>query len=217
MTKIQRRQFIKAAGIGLGATALTCSGLGYLAVRTPTQSVDFYQHTGDGEERNNMKDKILIAYASKLGSTGDVARAIGEELTARGNDVDVKLAGEVQDVSPYGSLLLGSAVRIGRWLPEALAFLEQNARSLASKSVSYFTVCMTMHPDTPENRALARQITSPARAIREPAAEGFFAGRIDFGKISFVEQMILRAKKVPEGDFRDSDAIRAWAKIIPIH
>jgi menaquinone-dependent protoporphyrinogen oxidase len=215
MKRIQRRQFIKAAGIGLGAAAITCAGLGYLAVRPPNQSVDFFQHSDDGEERNRMKRKILIAYASRLGSTGGVAQAIGGELAARGNIVDVKLASDVQDVSSYEAVLLGSAVRMGRWLPEAIAFLEQNLSSLASKSISYFTVCMTMHADTPENRARAQGITSAARALREPAAEGFFGGRMDYGKLSFMEQTILRAKKTPEGDFRDWDAIRAWGQQIP--
>jgi len=214
MAKIQRRQFLKTAGIGLGATTLACAGLGYLAVQAPAHDEAFYESIGEG--KNNLKSKILIAYASKLGSTGDVAQAIGEELTARGNTVDVKLVGDLQDVSPYDSILLGSAVRIGRWLPEAIGFLEQNVNSLASKSVSYFTVCITMHQDTPENRALAQEITNAARAIRKPAAEGFFGGRIDYGTISFMEQMILRAKNVPEGDFRDWDAIRAWGKQLPI-
>jgi menaquinone-dependent protoporphyrinogen oxidase len=216
MAGIQRRQFLKAAGIGLGATALACGGLGYLAARTPAPAVGFYEHTGGGEGRNGMKRKILVAYASKLGSTGGVAQAIGEELATRGKSVDVKLVKDVKDISSYGTVLLGSAVRMGRWLPEAVDFLEQNADSLASKSVSYFTVCMTMQQDTPENRARAQAITSAARAIREPAAEGFFGGSMDFRKISFVEQMILRAKKVPEGDFRDWDAIRTWAKALPI-
>ena len=75
---------------------------------------------------------------------------------------------------------------------------------------------MTMQQDTPENRARAQEITGAARAIREPAAEGFFGGRMDFGQLSFLEQAILRAKKTPEGDFRDWDAIRAWAKVLPI-
>ncbi len=163
-----------------------------------------------------MKSKVLVAYASRLGSTGGVAQAIGEELTARGNVVDVKMAKDVRDISSYGTVLLGSAVRMGRWLPEAVAFLEQNADTLASKSVSYFTVCMTMQEDTPENRARAQDITGAARAMREPAAEGFFGGEMDYSKLSFLEQAILRAKKTPEGDFRDWDAIRAWAKVLPI-
>jgi menaquinone-dependent protoporphyrinogen oxidase len=213
MTKLQRRQFLKAAGIGLGATTLTCAGLGYLAMQTPANDVNFYEQTG--AEGNAMREKILIAYASRLGSTGEVAQAIGDQLTAGGHIVDVKRAGDVRDVAAYGSILLGSAARIGRWLPEAIGFLEQNAGALASKPVSYFTVCMTMYQDTPENRVRAQAITSAARAIREPAAEGFFAGRMDFGKISFMEQMILRAKTVPEGDYRDWDAIRKWAELLP--
>ena len=216
MARIQRRQFITAAGIGLGATALTFAGLGYLAVRTPAEPVDFYERTGDSEERMDRKSKILIAYASRLGSTGDVAQAIGEELTARGNVVDVKLVKDVRDISPYRTILVGSAVRMGRWLPEAVEFLEHNVNSLASKPVSYFTVCMTMHQDTPGNRARAQTITSAARSVREPAAEGFFGGRMDFDKLSFMEQTILRAKKTPEGDFRDWDVIRAWGQQIPI-
>jgi menaquinone-dependent protoporphyrinogen oxidase len=216
MAEIQRRQFLKAAGIGLGAMTLTCAGFGYLAVRTPTQSVDFYQHSKDGGESNNMKSKILIAYASKLGSTGEVAQAIGEQLTARGHIVDVLQVGDVKDVASYGSLLLGSAVRMGRWLSEAIDFLEQNINSLAGKPLSYFTVCMTLHEDTPENRARAQTITTAARALREPAAEGFFGGRMDYNKLSCMEQTILRMKKIPQGDYRNWDAIRAWGKGLPI-
>jgi menaquinone-dependent protoporphyrinogen oxidase len=163
-----------------------------------------------------MKEIILVAYASKLGSTADVAQAIGEQLTARGFLVDVMRVNDVENVAPYGSLILGSAVRMGRWLPEATGFLETHADSPAIKSVSYFTVCMTLQEDTPENRALAQAITGPARALRKPAAEGYFGGRMDYSQLSILEQLILRAKKTPEGDFRNWDAIRAWGKGIAI-
>jgi menaquinone-dependent protoporphyrinogen oxidase len=214
MAKIRRREFLKAAWIGLGATTLTCAGLGYLAGRPPANHVDFYEQMGMGG--NGMTARILVAYASKLGSTGEVAQAIGEQLTARGYVADVMRVGDVQDVAPYAFLLLGSAVRMGRWLPEAINFLEQKAGFFAGKFVSYFTVCMTMQEDTPENRARAQAITGPVRAIREPAAEAFFGGRMDYSKLSLLEQTILRAKKSPEGDFRDWDAIRAWGQQITI-
>jgi menaquinone-dependent protoporphyrinogen oxidase len=216
VAEVRRRRFLKAAGIGLGATARSCAGLGYLTVRAPAQSVDFYHPSEDGKDGNPMKGKILIAFASKLGSTGEVAQAIGEELTARGTFVDVNLAGEVRDISSYGAVVLGSAVRMGRWLPEVIDFLKQHVNSLVGKPVSYFTVCMTMQQDTPENRERAQGITGAARALREPAAEEFFGGRMDYGKLSFMEQAILHAKKTPEGDFRDWDAIRTWAKELPI-
>jgi menaquinone-dependent protoporphyrinogen oxidase len=213
MAKIQRRQFLKAAGIGAGAATLACVGLGYLAGRPPASDINFFE--GSLEGKNNGMGKILIAYASKLGSTGEVARALAEELAIRGFAADVSRAGDVADVSPYNAVLVGSAVRMGRWLPEAVTFLEQRAGELAAKPVSYFTVCMTMIQDTPENRAKAKGITATAHAVREPAAEEFFGGRMDYGRLSFAEQMILRAMKVPEGDYRDWDAIRAWARQVP--
>jgi menaquinone-dependent protoporphyrinogen oxidase len=104
---------------------------------------------------------------------------------------------------------------MGRWLPEAVQFLEAQAGPLAEKPVSYFSVCMTMAEDTPGNRAAAKGITAAAHAVREPDAEEFFAGRMEYGRVSFVEQMILRAKKTPEGDFRNWDSIRAWARQVP--
>jgi menaquinone-dependent protoporphyrinogen oxidase len=214
MAKITRRQFLRATGVGLGATTLACAGLGYLAGRAPAQAVDFYQKAMESEGEG--MGGVLIAYASKLGSTGEVAKAICDTLAAGGNPVEVKRVGDVGDVSAYDAVLLGSAVRMGRWLPEAVDFLERNAGPLASKPVSFFSVCMTMFEDTQASRARAQKITTAAHAIREPAAEAFFGGRMDYGRLSFAEQMILRAMKVPEGDYRDWEAIRAWSEQLPL-
>jgi len=77
MANIQRRQFLKAAGIGAGAAALSCLGWGYLAVRPPAADVDFYRHSA--EKKEDGMGRVLVAYASMLGSTGEVARAAAEE------------------------------------------------------------------------------------------------------------------------------------------
>lgn len=42
---LTRRGFLNAAGIGLGATALTCGGLTALAAYAP--NVDFYEAQGE--------------------------------------------------------------------------------------------------------------------------------------------------------------------------
>ena len=39
-----------------------------------------------------------------------------------------------------------------------------------------------------------------------------FVGRLDKSALSLGERIISKAVKAPEGDFRDWDAIRAWAQ-----
>jgi hypothetical protein len=74
MANIRRRQFWQATGIGAGAAALSCLGLGYLAVRPPAADIDFHEHSAEDKEEG--MGRVLGAYASKLGSTGAVARAV---------------------------------------------------------------------------------------------------------------------------------------------
>jgi len=54
-----------------------------------------------------MKNKILIAYASKTGSTAGVADRLGQTLSQSGLTVDVRPINEVSDLAPYGAVVLG--------------------------------------------------------------------------------------------------------------
>jgi len=40
---------------------------------------------------------------------------------------------------------------------------------------------------------------------------GLFAGVMDYSKLSFMLRLMMKAMGSPEGDFRDWEAIRAWA------
>lgn len=73
---ITRRDFLKVAGVGLGATALTCSGLTALATRAPT--IDFCEDKGE----SGMNDQVLVAYASKRGSAGEVVKTLDLDANA---------------------------------------------------------------------------------------------------------------------------------------
>ena len=88
--KFSRRDFLKTAGIALGASALTCSGLGYLATLPP----EFDMIDTSLGEQDTMSKKILITYATKAGSTVEIAAVIGETLSKRGFAVDVKPVSE---------------------------------------------------------------------------------------------------------------------------
>jgi menaquinone-dependent protoporphyrinogen oxidase len=161
-----------------------------------------------------MDDRILVAYATAAGSTGEVAEAIGEALRDGGAAVDVRRAKEVGDVSGYAAVVVGTGVRAGRPYQEALSFVEKNQQALGGVPVAYFLVCMTMEQDTEENRNEAETFLTPVLEAApgiEPVAVGLFGGAMDYGKLPLPLRLVMKAMKRPEGDARDWEAIGAWA------
>ncbi len=204
-TKMNRRKFLKTAGIGLGAVVLSCAGITTAATITP--SVDFFET----EETKMKNNRVLIAYASKAGSTGEVAQAMAKTLTAQGHAVDVHLVKTVKDLSPYSAVIVGSAIRTGQWLPEAVNFVRDHQATLQQLSTAFFTVCLTLHEDTEENRRKVAAYTDPVRAILQPNHEAFFAGKMDYSRLSLFDRLMANMVKAPEGDWRNWDEIRSWA------
>src|SRR3989304_1421138 len=82
---------------------------------------------------------VLVAYASKHGSTELIADAIGDALRRAGHDVDVRPVSDVRDLARYGAAVVGSALYIGRWQGEALRFLRRQEASLAGMPVWFFS------------------------------------------------------------------------------
>ena len=204
---LSRRDFLKVTGITLGTSVVACSGLTALATHSPESALPESTY-GD----QNMSKKILITYASKCGSTGEVASAIGKTLAQNGVRVDVLPIKDVTTLSGYQAVLIGSAIRTAHWLREAVDFVGENRATLQGVPTAYFTVCMTMREDTPANRAKAAGFIEPVRAVLTPAAEGYFAGKVDPNKLSFLENTMLKSRGGQQGDFRDWDKIANWAQ-----
>jgi len=77
-----------------------------------------------------MSDRILVAYASRGGSTAGVAEAIGQTLAAGGAEVDVRSMTEIDDVTAYQAVVAGSAIQAHQWLPEAMQFIQAHQAEL---------------------------------------------------------------------------------------
>jgi menaquinone-dependent protoporphyrinogen oxidase len=164
-----------------------------------------------------MPKKILVAYASRTGSTVGVAEAIGKTLTERGSEVDVRPIQAVQDLGAYQSVVLGSAIQDGKWLPEAMQFLKTHQAELQQKPFAAFLVCMTMAMKNEQYRQGVAAWLAPVRSLVKPLREGYFAGVLDISKVpSFSQRLMFRLSVMmgvwTEGDHRDWQAIRAWAE-----
>lgn len=206
LNSVSRRRFLIASGGVLAASALMCGGVTVLSNQTPAIA---YVHTSCGKE--TKMNKVLVAYASKCGSTGEVAQAIGKALCAHGATVDVRRIEEVGDVSGYDAFVVGSAIRMGNWLPQAKDFVEANAARLRTAPTAFFTVHMLNLDDSEESKTARAAYVAPIHAILEPQAEAFFAGKLAMDKMSFLDRMISKMMKAKDKDKRDWLAIQSWA------
>jgi menaquinone-dependent protoporphyrinogen oxidase len=205
-TTISRRQFLKIAGLTLAGTTLTCSGLGYAATRTP--EIKLPQQTYRKE--NTMTDRILITYATRAGSTAEIAAAIGANLSQRGLMVDVKPVKSNPALGEYQAVILGSAIRMGSWLPEAVDFVKSNQQALNQMPVALFTVHMLNTEDDETSRANRLAYLDAVRPLLNNPEEIYFQGKMDFSRLSLLDRFISKMVKAVEADNRDWDRIRSW-------
>jgi menaquinone-dependent protoporphyrinogen oxidase len=159
-----------------------------------------------------MSHRTLVAYASRAGSTAEVAHAIGDVLREQGIDVDVQSVKDVQDLASYDSLVLGSAIWAGKPLPEMRRFMAAQHDQIAERPVAYFILCDTLREYTPANRQIALGYVEPLRKLKEPVSVGLFAGRRDFSTVHpLLRWLMMRVVGLAEGDWRDWQQIRSWA------
>ena len=155
-----------------------------------------------------MPSKVLVAYASKMGATAGIAGAIGVELRKAGHQVDVYDVTDVKAVSEYDAVIVGSAIYLRRWRPEAVAFLRRHADQLRTRQVWLFH-SGPVGPDKDEAQTMPRKVARLAAGIgAEPAVT--FAGRLDpdSAKGFLARRLATGALAV---DSRDWDRIAAWA------
>jgi menaquinone-dependent protoporphyrinogen oxidase len=165
-----------------------------------------------------MSNRILVTYAGRTGSTAEVAKIISDLLTSRGFVISLKSVKEKPSIEGYRAVVLGSAIRMGGWLPEMLEFIRTNQMALNQTPTAIFTVHIFNTGTDPTGRAARKAYTLPVWKMLTPVHEAFFAGKMDPAKLSPADRVLSRLVAVDigqkVGDFRDWDQIRGWSETI---
>jgi menaquinone-dependent protoporphyrinogen oxidase len=157
--------------------------------------------------------KVLLAVSSRHGATAEIGRTIGEELAAQGLELVVHPLGTGEEPSDFDAAVLGSSVYAGHWERDIKDFVEEHGSSMAGKPVWLFSSGPIGDPPKPEEVPVDVGGIIELTGAREHTV---FAGKLDKSKLSFGEKAIVMAFRAPDGDFRDWDQIRSWAKDIAV-
>ena len=151
---------------------------------------------------------ILLAYASRYGSTQEVAEAITATMRQAGYNVALLPMQEVKSLDNYDAVVLGAAIYNARWHQDAHQFLAKHQEFLSQRPVAIFTLG-PLSTSAAARRNSQRQLDKELASYPwlKPVAMEIFAGKYDPSKpgLSFFERFL------PARDYRNWDAIRAWA------
>jgi len=154
---------------------------------------------------------ILLAYASRFGSTQEVAETITAALRQAGLEVDNQPMQEVKRLDKYDAVVLGAAIYNARLHPDALLFLSQHQETLRQRPVAIFA----LGPLSTSDAAMLRSRRQLDKELEKypwlkPVALEMFVGKLDPSKLGFFERLGTTAS-----DHRDWNAIRIWANALP--
>ena len=154
---------------------------------------------------------ILVAHASKHGSTAEIAEAVAGELRDRGLGADCIAVGEVEDIGGYDAVVLGSAVYMRRWRGDARHFLRRHRKELAELPFWVFSSGPTGDP-AEDNAAWEEPKRTIAKAEKLGArGHVVFGGRLPTDPHGPAQKAMVEGTPEEYRDRRDWDEIRGWA------
>jgi menaquinone-dependent protoporphyrinogen oxidase len=158
-----------------------------------------------------MANKILLAYATKYGSTKEVAEAVAKTLENKGLDVDMQQASQVRSVKEYNSVILGAPLYMYRWHKHAVQFLKRHEKMLKTMPVVVFATGPSFKGDEKEWLETREQFSKELANFPwfKPIEVEVLGGKFDPANLGFPMKHFL--KDLPAADLRDWDAIAAWA------
>ena len=158
----------------------------------------------------------LVAYASRHGTTAEIATRIARNLADAGAAVELRHVDQVESLDGYETVVFGAPVYDQCWPPEANRFAAQYRETLSERPLWLFSVGSfgdTKPVIGPLTHKEPREIAE-IRADLRPREYRVFQGVIQKNQWPFWSRLFFRALGGHFGDHRDWPAIDAWAEQI---
>jgi len=159
--------------------------------------------------------KILVAYATRFGSTREVAAAIVHELNAAGLEAHAAEATGQLNPDPYDAFVIGSPIYGSKWLSAAGMFAAITSERIDGRPVALFSMGTlgvgSKEAGEAEHADFVRNLTEVAPKLNV-VGDAVFNGYFERANLPWYLRIIDRFTPTPQGDHRDWQAIQAWAK-----
>ncbi|MCL4249865.1 MAG: hypothetical protein KJ065_17090 [Anaerolineae bacterium] len=158
-----------------------------------------------------MSSNILIVYASTQGGTAEVAAVIGDTLRSEAVAVTIAEAASAPAPDDYSAVIIGSPIYSGDPLPAVVAYVKAHTPALRERPTALFALALRLRDGQDDTRQSVLGTLEQLHIALKPVTIGLFAGALWYDKLGAIARLQAQTKGLPEGDFRDWDAIRAWA------
>ena len=162
-----------------------------------------------------MTGKVLVAYATRYGSTAEVAEAVAERLGEQGLAVDVKPVKAVRSCDGYDAVVFGAPFYLGSMLKEGRKFLEKQRAALEDRPIAIFALGPTSAAADLQEASKQLDKALAKMPWLTPVAATMFMGKYDPAKLRLADRVVVAPPAsplhgLPARDDRDWDAIGAW-------
>ena len=159
-----------------------------------------------------MSEAILVGYATRSGSTREIAEAVALKLREGGSAVDCQPLKEVKTLEGYRSVVIGAPFYMFHWHKDAVAFLKRHHEALTQRVVAVFALG-PFNDVEKEWQGVREQLDKELAKSPwlDPIARVVFGGKFDPSKLGLPYSLIPALKKIPASDIRNWEAIRDWA------
>ena len=168
-------------------------------------------------QEKTMTTRVLVGYATRYGSTQEVAEAVAATLGERGLAVDLRPLKEVHSLEGYGAAVIGASLYMFRWHKDARRFLSRHRQALTQRPVAVFALGPVHDPyDEQEWQNSRAQLDKELSKFPwfQPDVVELFGGEFDPAKLRFPINVFAGSE--PASDIRDWTAIRAWATSLAV-